>query len=554
MKKKYIVIFSLLFLLIPTYIVLSFIIRGSETPVNFRSLKRVEVISPNGSDFVFEANDSEGMSQLLLNMVMDKTGVDFLKDSINQERYYKVNFVTDLYNTEYHFILTPDPTACFIKYKEGVKTSFYKISENAAKAFLSTKYSEGVYEGSHVPVLTIGGEEIPKVSVDWKYKLVSGEMKSATEYLLDDEVVNIGAIATDFNCVFSRDPDNIDVRIFRQDTGETLYYGSLGGIKKMSTSQNHVVRIEIYAHWNEGLTKDCMGDITYVAYAKLHAPAYFYLSEPQVQEGELVVISAKNILDVSNLEFTCDQLEFKPKFFKDGEYYRAYVPIPLGILSELDEDNPKVTFKYKSDDSVGSFDLLILERSDNAKTVYNIEQTVFKEMSVVSNPYPQLYKMIENSLNNNTNFAENYLSGKFFTGFSGTATRTVYGTHIKYSSVTGMFRGYDTHYVGASTSGITTINSGKIVYKGEFDYTGGLVVVDHGFGLLSWYWNLGKFADGLKVGDIVDSGTLLGYNGGGGLTETIGGRKASVHIAVTVFDQPIDISPLLKEGIIITDK
>lgn len=554
MKKKYIVIFSLVFLLIPTYIVLSFLITGSETPVNFRSLKKVEVTSPNGAEYVFEAENSDGMAELFLDMVMDKTTVNFLSDEIDQKRFFKVNFVTDLFNTEYQFICTPDPTKCYIKYSEGIKTSYYRISEENAKRFLSTKYSEGVYPGSNVPTLTIGGKEIPKIAVDWEYRLVNKEMQAATEYSLDDSVVNIGSIATDFNCIFTNDPDNIDIRIFREDNGETLYYGSLDGMKKMSTTKNYMVRIEIYANWTEGLTKESIGNITYVCYAKLHSPAYFYLSEPQVKEGELVVISAKNILDITKLQFSCEYLDFDPVFFKDGEYYRAYVPIPLGILSNLDPENPKITFNYKSDDSVGSFDLLILERSDNAKTVYNVSQTVFKEMAITSNPYPQLYKSIEQMVLNNTNFEENYLSGKFFAGYSGTATRSVFGTHIKYSSVTGMFRGYDTHYVGGATSGITTINRGKIVYMGSFDYTGGLVVVDHGMGLLSWYWNIGKFAEELKIGDVVEGGTLLGYNGGGGLTETISGKKASVHIAVTVFGQPIDIAPLLVEGVIITDK
>lgn len=554
MKKKYIVIFSLVFLLIPTYIVLSFLITGSETPVNFRSLNKVEVTSPNGAEYVFEANGSEGMAELLLDMVMNKTSVSYLNDSINQKRFFKVNFITDLYNTEYEFILTSDATNCFIKYNEGIKTSYYRVSQSDAERFLSTKYSEGVYEGSEVPTLMIGDKKIPMIAVDWQYRLASKEMEYATEYTLDDTSVNIGSIATDFNCAFSKTPDSIDVRIFREDNGETLYYGSLSGIEKISTKDNYLVRIEIYANWNEGLTKKYMGNVTYVAYAKLHAPAYFYLSEPQVKEGELVVVSAKNVLDVSKLQFSCEYLDFEPVFFKDGEYHRAYIPIPLGILDNLDPSNPKITFNYKSDDSEGSFDLLILERDDNAKKVYNIEQTVFKEMAIVSNPYTELYKIISNKINNSTDFSQNYISGRFFTGFSPTATRSVFGTHIQYSSVSGVFRGYDSHYVGGANSAVTTVNAGKVVYIGTFDYTGGLVVVDHGFGLLSWYWNLGSYAEGLKVGDVLESGALIGYNGGGGLTETISGRKASVHIAVTVFGNPVDITPLIKEGVIINDK
>ena len=554
MKRKYIVIFSLIFLLIPTYIVLSFLITGSETPVNLRSLKRVEMLTPNGAEYTFEVGESNGIAQLFSDMIVEKKSVSAPGDKIDQSRSYKIKYITDLFNTEYDFIFTSDPSKCYIKHVQGVKISYYRVSTAHAKEFLKTEYSEGVYASASIPTLKIGNVEIGASKVDWSYKTGSGEFKNAREYDLFNEKITIGSVATDFSCSFSVKPDNIDVKISREDNGETIYIGKYSGISQISTLDNYFVKIEIFANWEEGLSKQYYGTVTYVAYAKLHAPAYFYLSEPQVAEGEFVVISAKNVINISKLQFSCDDLDFTPKFFKDGDYYRAYVPIPLGTLSTLKGTTPKITFKLKSDDSEALLDLFILERNDGAKTVYNIKQTVFQEMSITSNPYTTLYSKIKNVVQSNTDFSTNYVIGRFFDGYSGTARRSVFGTHIKYSSVAGVFRGYDRHYVGSAKDAITSVNAGKIVYVGEFDYTGGLVVIDHGYGLLSWYWNIGTYAEGIEAGQIVSKGTTIGYNGGGGLSETIGGKKASVHIGITIFGEPIDIAPLISEGVLINDK
>ncbi len=554
MKRRYIVIFSLVFLLIPTYIILSLFIRESNTPINLRSLRTVEVISPNGAEYTFESGAEDGFAELFLDMVMEKRSVSIPGNDVDVTRCFKVNFVTDLFNTEYDFIFSSDPSECYVKQKQGVKVSYYKILSSQAKQFLSSEYSEGVYAASEIPKLTISGEQVGISKVNWNYKTVSGESKSAKEFVISNDKTTIGAVATDFVCNFSVKPDNIDVKISREDNGETIYIGKYSGISKISETQNHFVKIEIYANWNESLSKDYWGNITYVVYAKLHAPAYFYLSEPQINEGEFAIINAKNVIDISKLTCVCDGLDFSPVFFKDGEYYRAYVPIPLGTLEELENGNGRINFTLTSEETEQTLSLIVLERADANKTVYNIEQTSFTDLEICSNPYSVLYSRIESVIKLNTNFSTNYAIGRFFDGYSGTIRRTSFGTYIKYSGIQGTYRGTDCHYVGAKSEPIAAVNAGKVVFIGRFDYTGGLVVVDHGFGLLSWYWNIGEFAEGLTVGNVLKSGDPLGYNGGGGLTETLSGRKASVHVAVTIFGEPVDITPLTKRGLQIVDK
>ena len=69
-------------------------------------------------------------------------------------------------------------------------------------------------------------------------------------------------------------------------------------------------------------------------------------------------------------------------------------------------------------------------------------------------------------------------------------------------------------------------------WVGETDLSGVTVVVEHGFGLKSWYKNLSEAV--VSVGDTVNRGDLIAYSGSTGFCD-----MASVQIDLTVFDVPV---------------
>ena len=60
---------------------------------------------------------------------------------------------------------------------------------------------------------------------------------------------------------------------------------------------------------------------------------------------------------------------------------------------------------------------------------------------------------------------------------------------------------------------------GIIKYARRKGTYGNLIEIDHGFGFVSKYAHLSSFADGLRVGDEIKRGELIGYSGKSGLTE-----------------------------------
>ena len=92
----------------------------------------------------------------------------------------------------------------------------------------------------------------------------------------------------------------------------------------------------------------------------------------------------------------------------------------------------------------------------------------------------------------------------------------------KYSFVN---NGNDVQYGWAAD--VFSLNSGTVVYAGETKFTGKIVVIEHGYGIKTWYWNLGDVS--VSVGDKLERGVTVGHAGSTGLTDMIGG----VHLAMS---------------------
>lgn len=60
---------------------------------------------------------------------------------------------------------------------------------------------------------------------------------------------------------------------------------------------------------------------------------------------------------------------------------------------------------------------------------------------------------------------------------------------------------------------------GVVKFAGRNGTFGNLIEIDHGFGFVTRYAHLSTFADGLRAGDEVKRGKLIGYSGNSGLTE-----------------------------------
>lgn len=76
---------------------------------------------------------------------------------------------------------------------------------------------------------------------------------------------------------------------------------------------------------------------------------------------------------------------------------------------------------------------------------------------------------------------------------------------------------------------------GTVKYVGRKGTFGNLIEIDHGFGFVTRYAHLSTFAEGLRAGDKIKRGELIGFSGNSGLTE-----GPHLHYEVLVKNRTVD--------------
>lgn len=92
-----------------------------------------------------------------------------------------------------------------------------------------------------------------------------------------------------------------------------------------------------------------------------------------------------------------------------------------------------------------------------------------------------------------------------------------------------------TDFKGATGTPIKAPNGGRVVLAADLYYSGNTVIIDHGFGLYSYFAHLSRFAS--KEGDEVTAGDIVGYVGATG-------RVTGPHLHWTVRLVKTRVDPL----------
>ena len=266
-------------------------------------------------------------------------------------------------------------------------------------------------------------------------------------------------------------------------------------------------------------------------------PAEFHLGETEIEPGEFVVISAKNIVDPTEITFKSEpDIGFTPTFFMDGQYVRALVPISMEFeSSEVDfycmygEVTQKLTLAINPKNFGSSSNDISSSIVNQTRTEATIK--IFNDT---------MAPIISNTA------STPLWEGTFIEGTDG-ILRTGFGRYITINSTGETYRHEGCDYVVESEADVMAVNNGKVVYVGYLDLPGYIVVIDHGLGLKSWYAHLSS--SGTKVGDTVNKGDIIGKAGSTGFTE-----RTICHITLSVYDVPVCPYDLWDEGIVFGDE
>lgn len=531
MKNKIITVILVLVMLIPSVVaIINYSIQQGGEADSHNTIK-LTMTDTAGNVYVFDRGDGMDMINYFLDIPADSVSIGVLPSTIEAGAFYQIVLTTAVKDFGYKYYFTQSAADCYYMAGDG---SVYKIGEETADTFLNGKYSACIYENGLAPGLTVSGQACVADSASWNFKNAKGEFVAAdTSAMIKNETESLsleGGIAMNF----SVEPDSLALKITDSAGGNVIFDDEYENIAGLTVSDSMNVKIEATAKWYEDAERNYFGEQSYVFNAALSAPARFNAGATSVQIGEFICVTGENIGNVDNITFTSEpSIDYTPVFYKDGDKAHALIPFNWNLAAG------EYTLGFSYGGSSQEIKIALTARDnpfrDSSVTIANATVNSFGTDDARTKCEEALLSIAK------TGDENKYWSGSFLTGIDGSVIVGGFGHNYKVSGTDITYRHTGVDYRANEGSDVKAVNNGKVVYAGYLDYSGYTVVIEHGWGLKSWYAHMSKAST--EVGADVNKGDVIGSAGSSGF---ISGSGA--HIGMTVFDVPVCQYALWDDG------
>ena len=530
-KNKVLLAAVLVACFIPSAVAYSSYKNAQRAPIDENTAVKISITDVNDKSYTLSRSkdaEAEDMIKYFLSLRSGAQSIVALPDSLLGVKPFKVTVSSPFREDTGEYYFSSDPDTCYMRLADGTT---YKISEDDAKEFITSKYAESLYVSAAMPTLTLSNTySVTPDTAIWQYKNYTGSFVDAdvsAQVLDEDESYDLdGGIGLSFDI----EPDYCSVSITSQD-GAPLFEGNLENVSQFTTQTSTKVGVKVTARWFEDPSRSFCGDLSYVFETMVTAPAEFYLGMTTVDAGKFTAVTALNVAKPDSIKFSADLgADVTPVFYKvDETTAAALIPVPIDLPAGIYE----LTFTYGGTTQKANLTVT----NDGLKTsTYEVPESVISTYRTKEN-LDKFAAVVEEL--GKTGSAERYFSGSFLEGVTGYMTLTRgFGRDVYLNgSASVAYRNNGVDYKGEAGQDVVACNKGKVVYaSSECAYAGKMVVIDHGYGLKTWYYNMGDIS--VSVGDTVEKGAKVGTTGQSGFT-----GQSGVHIAMSVgttFVSPYD--------------
>lgn len=524
MKNKLLLILLAIAVFIPSVVAIISYNTTNSAPVSERNVRTMTISDLSGNTFTFTRGENDVMIDFFLEMNRASTEVTSLPEPLVGTDFFKVTMSSSQKNADYQYYFSTNTAEAYYQDADGKS---YKIPASYAAEFVEGKYAVSLYVNAVVPTLSVSEQAtVQPAAATWMYK------NSAGAFVACDTVTAAApqnvSLEGGLSLLFSIDPDYFNVKLTDTATGEVVFNDLYANISALEIDKSMQLNVEVLAKWYEDAARDYYGEMQYNFTSDISAPAEFFLGVTEIENGEFIVVSAKNVVDPSKIVFTSTpDIGYTPTFYKDGEYAIGLVPFKVDLAGgtytlsfkyggvtenltvDVTERNVRL-FQYQISSAV-------VNSSRTAETIAEFK-TATADAAATGEP-TQLWEGL---------FIETITQTSTYDGVIGTGfghSRKIMATGETYTH-----EGVD--YIASAGRDIVATNNGKVVFAGYTALGGNTIVIEHGYGLKSWYSHLSEI--GVAVGDTVAKGDAIGKTGKTGFTKDNG-----VHFGLTVFDVPV---------------
>lgn len=530
MKNKILLIILAVAVFIPSVVAIISYNNTNAAPVSEKNVRELVLADLAGTEYTFTRGTNDEMIDFFLDMNKASAKVSSLPEPLIGTEFFMVTMKSAQKTAEYQYYFSTDTAEAYYLTEAG---EAYKIPASFAAEFVEGKYAVSLYVNAVVPGLSVSGQtNVLPAAAQWYYK------NSAGSFVACDTAVATGmqdlSLEGGLELIFTMDPDYFTVKLTDVESGEVVFNDLYDKIAELSIDRTMKMNVEITAKWYEDAARDYYGQMQYSFTGDISAPAEFFLGETKIENGMFTVVSAKNVADPSKISFTSTpDIGYTPVFYMDGDTAIALVPIKC----ELPAGKYTLSFKYG-----GVTEDLELEVTMRNIRLFNYNVTAaianatrteatiaeFKDAVSAVATVGEGTKLWNGIFSNPVKLKHtSQYDGVVTTGFG--HTRKITATGVSYTH-----EGVD--YITATGAKVFAVNSGKVVFTGFTTLGGNTIVIEHGYGLKTWYSHLSEIS--VAVGDMVTTDQAIGVSGSTGFTNQNG-----VHYGMTVFDVPVSPYP-----------
>ncbi len=465
-------------------------------------LTKIIVTAADGA--VYEYSDSDTLK--FYKDVINNASAVSSGEAADGAAEFTVDYSGTVSDSTYTFIMSATDTAnCLYRDLSG---NTYMLSKDDAYALLLRNEFSDAYSGDGIAVLNFasGGitDSTEATQYSWQYKRVDGEFTKDEHSSAPEALKRVKFLQnTIFEMSFDKTPDY--VQLTAAADGNTVFTGAPDGLStELSFDKDTVLDVKVEAKWYESENASSYGEAVYEFELLYDVPSNFSLVDRQLKQGEFTIIRVENGNDGEEITATSDFMEKPMSVFTYGGKKYIYVPI-------------------KKDAAPGDYTIKISEPAGPSTLNFKVTDAGFKSTN-------ESYRASVITLNT-TKAKEEYAAllaelhakgspdsmwnGKFANPVNGGTTVCAFGTTMNITGIETKIS--DGMYIsGANGAHVKAANSGKVIFAGTTDYTGNAVVIDHGVGVFSYYFNLGSVS--CAEGDVVTSASVIGTVGTSGVT------------------------------------
>ncbi len=509
--------------------------------VTVSNLRTVEVSVPEGNTYEFT---SERVLDLYSSITTDAKKIDESFRDFSAETPHKITFNENNAEITYLFYASTTPEDCVCVTPDG---SYYLVAKEIAEKVIKREEFASIDTERLLPALTISALEkdvsVTPDSFEWTYTALDGNVYKVK----DDKAQSNSVIKFDkssdgkLGLSFDRDPDSLHLEI--ADGGDVLFsdkYEKLSEAKNLIFDHDQPLTLKVTAEWYEIDGADHFGKAIYNLSLLYDIEPEYSILNKSLPTGEFTVLKLTNFNDGELVSVESDlSLPEKMKVYDYKGYKIALIPLSstlkegdyeIKLTTDLGQTSA-VSINIARREEYDSQKLLISDTSDPGLSEAFTQASLDEFDALVK-------KLTEESANEQLFEGRNF---EYPTGSSKAASGGArYGMErevlslnsdgIKYISF-----GQDMECI--ESQALKAANTGKVVYAGTTTLLGNTVIIDHGFGILSYYGNLESIS--VAVGDEVSKGaTVIGKAGSTGFACTLSdvSAKTSVlcHYAVSM--------------------